>query len=185
MIKVSGAPGVTQVEEAVLFAFDEMCIPFRRNLVTHLIPGKMRTKAQIVVRKGDSTSHDDSLHYYGTTIKVGDEYRMWYNGRIGVNSQLANMEGFEGRLCHAVSKDGINWEKPSLGLVEFNGSKDNNIVLLPDETDIMAGIVLYEPDDPDPNKHFKLNYESGREDRHCRSKLPSKGAYSENGLSCP
>ncbi len=178
MIKVSGAPGASEVEEAVLFAFDEVCIPFRRNLITHLIPGKMRSKTQIVVPKGDSTSHDDSLHYYGTTIKVGDEYKMWYNGRIGVNSQLANMEGFEGRLCHAVSKDGVNWEKPSLGLVKFNGSKDNNIVLLPDETDIMAGIVLYEPDDPDPNKIYKLNYESGREDRHCRMCV----AYSPDGI---
>ena len=28
------------------------------------------------------------------------------------------------------SKDGITWTKPKLGLFEFNGSKDNNIVLM-------------------------------------------------------
>ena len=32
------------------------------------------------------------------------------------------------RQCLAVSKDGLYWTKPSLGLMEWNGSKDNNIV---------------------------------------------------------
>ena len=31
-------------------------------------------------------------------------------------------------VCYAESKDGIHWSKPSLGLVEFNGSKENNII---------------------------------------------------------
>jgi hypothetical protein len=30
--------------------------------------------------------------------------------------------------CYAESKDGIHWTKPELGLFEFNGSKQNNIV---------------------------------------------------------
>ncbi|MCK4294732.1 MAG: hypothetical protein KAY65_16135, partial [Planctomycetes bacterium] len=30
-------------------------------------------------------------------------------------------------VCYAISKDGIHWEKPELGLVEFNGNKKNNI----------------------------------------------------------
>ena len=30
--------------------------------------------------------------------------------------------------CYAESLDGISWKKPSLGLFEFNGSKNNNIV---------------------------------------------------------
>ena len=30
--------------------------------------------------------------------------------------------------CYAESKDGLSWEKPKLGLFEFGGSKDNNIV---------------------------------------------------------
>ena len=33
-------------------------------------------------------------------------------------------------LCYAVSKDGIHWEKPDLGIVEFGGNKKNNIVIL-------------------------------------------------------
>ena len=30
--------------------------------------------------------------------------------------------------CYAESRDGIHWTRPNLGLFEFNGSKDNNIV---------------------------------------------------------
>ena len=30
--------------------------------------------------------------------------------------------------CYAESKDGIHWNKPELGIVEFNGSKRNNII---------------------------------------------------------
>lgn len=32
-------------------------------------------------------------------------------------------------IAYFQSKDGITWERPSLGLVDFNGSTDNNIVL--------------------------------------------------------
>ena len=32
-------------------------------------------------------------------------------------------------ICYAISKDGINWEKPNLNIVEFYDSKENNIVL--------------------------------------------------------
>ena len=31
-------------------------------------------------------------------------------------------------LCYAESKDGENWVKPNLGITEFRGSKDNNII---------------------------------------------------------
>ena len=42
--------------------------------------------------------------------------------------QSSRTEPGKQRLCYAVSRDGLNWEKPDLGLVEFEGSKDNNIV---------------------------------------------------------
>jgi len=59
---------------------------------------------------------------YGTLVKDGDQYRMYY--RAGKNAHgLTNQV-----TCMAVSEDGIEWNKPELGLYEFNGSKKNNIV---------------------------------------------------------
>ncbi|MBP5640581.1 MAG: hypothetical protein J6X55_13940 [Victivallales bacterium] len=33
------------------------------------------------------------------------------------------------RVCYAESPDGIHWTKPNLGLLEINGSKNNNLIL--------------------------------------------------------
>jgi hypothetical protein len=51
-------------------------------------------------------------------IFYNDEYRLYY--WINLN---------EGRmvLAFVTSKDGIKWERPDLGIVEFDGSKNNNI----------------------------------------------------------
>lgn len=32
-------------------------------------------------------------------------------------------------LCYATSMDGIHWHKPALGIVDFDGSSDNNLLL--------------------------------------------------------
>lgn len=50
------------------------------------------------------------------------EYRLYY-----VPIHLPSNPIF--RLALATSKDGVHWEKPSLGAVEWQGSKENNIVI--------------------------------------------------------
>jgi hypothetical protein len=61
---------------------------------------------------------------YHTLVRDGDRYRMYYRGW--------HHEG--GRAAHppvvacAESDDGLHWTRPNLVLVEFNGSRDNNIV---------------------------------------------------------
>jgi hypothetical protein len=59
---------------------------------------------------------------YATVFKDGDLYRACYRGSGHEGS------GYGERACYAESKDGIVWTKPNLGLIEFKGSKDNNIV---------------------------------------------------------
>jgi len=39
-------------------------------------------------------------------------------------------EGDEAPIALFVSNDGINFEKPNLGLIEYKGSKDNNLIML-------------------------------------------------------
>ncbi|MCK4294820.1 MAG: HEAT repeat domain-containing protein [Planctomycetes bacterium] len=43
------------------------------------------------------------------------------------NYMSSRPRGREMGVCYAVSKDGIHWQKPELGLVEFGGNKKNNI----------------------------------------------------------
>ena len=54
-------------------------------------------------------------------------------------------------VCYATSKDGINWDKPELKVVEFNGSKKNNIVMV-----FNHGVtVMKDLHETDPQKRYK------------------------------
>jgi len=62
---------------------------------------------------------------YPTVFRDGDGYRMYYRGsHYDEKSEKHNRQV----VCYAESKEGIHWTKPELGIVEFNGSKKNNIV---------------------------------------------------------
>jgi hypothetical protein len=63
-------------------------------------------------------------------LQDGDVYRMWYRGHRYIIDTPPLRQAQGEVVCYAESKDGIHWEKPKLGLFEFNGSKDNNIVWL-------------------------------------------------------
>ena len=62
--------------------------------------------------------------------------------------------GREMGVCYAVSKDGLKWEKPELGLVEFGGSKANNLVVRGPHG---AG-VFRDPHEADPARRYKMFY---------------------------
>jgi hypothetical protein len=73
---------------------------------------------------------------YHTVFKDGDLYRMYYRGSSHAGYTFPQFVApgetvipeHEEVSCYVESKDGIAWTRPSLGLIEFEGSKDNNIV---------------------------------------------------------
>ncbi|MBI5775531.1 MAG: hypothetical protein HZA89_17560 [Verrucomicrobia bacterium] len=62
---------------------------------------------------------------YVTVIKDGGTYRLYYRGSPEVKGDNSNKE----TTCYAESRDGVNWTKPSLGLFEVQGTRENNCVL--------------------------------------------------------
>ena len=62
---------------------------------------------------------------YGTVIQETGRFRLYYRGLPSDGKD----GGSDECTCYAESKDGIHWTKPSLGLFEKNGSRDNNIIL--------------------------------------------------------
>ena len=56
-------------------------------------------------------------------------------------------------MCLATSEDGIHWERPSLGLVEFDGSTDNNI--LPTKEGVPPTPAFQDLREADPAKRYK------------------------------
>jgi hypothetical protein len=61
---------------------------------------------------------------YFTVFQDGPRYRMYYRGSGPVGDSSERQF-----TCLAESSDGIRFDRPNLGLHEFDGSKDNNIVL--------------------------------------------------------
>jgi hypothetical protein len=141
-----------------LFPFDDHSIPFTWGLKADLLMGKNPgARNPVVVRPGPPGAPDSEIvRYYGTVIQVENELRMWYLGR-------GDKGGGGGLLpLYAVSKDGVHWEKPRLGLVEYNGNKQNNLIQLLDEKfSLSEGVVIYDPDDKEPRR-FKMVFESGK-----------------------
>ncbi len=107
-------------------------------------------------RPWEGTDQTGGPYLYGTVLSDDGVLRMWYHCFSG---------GY--RNCYAESKDGLQWNKPNLGLRDFNGSKDNNLVLTVTQT---AGekppfkdmgqchlpSVIKRPWEPDPAKRYAL-----------------------------
>ena len=76
------------------------------------------TPANIAVKYDQPWETDDqgSGSFYTTVFQDGDIFRMYYRGHIT-------------NVCYAESKDGINWDKPALGLFSKKGFEKNNILM--------------------------------------------------------
>ena len=161
MIEVQNSVPHPRVSEAALFPFDDTSLPFTAGLRLHMAGAKQVGKNPIVVLPSQTGAPDDMrTRFYGTVIPGDDALRMWYLGAGSTHEHGAH------RLCHAVSRDGVHWEKPALGLVEYNGSTDNNLVDLQGGADnVSAAPILFDPEDPDPNRRFKVAFECGAYDK--------------------
>ena len=63
-------------------------------------------------------------------FRDGGIYRMYYIARQFITTKDGLDENpHPDFVCYAESSDGIDWVRPELGLVEFEGSSRNNIVL--------------------------------------------------------
>lgn len=58
---------------------------------------------------------ESTTMFYPVVIRDGQRYRMWYRAN-------GPSEGY------AESEDAIHWTRPNLGIIEFEGSKENNLV---------------------------------------------------------
>jgi hypothetical protein len=171
----NGGPDL-RLTEVVLFPFDDHSFPFQRGVRLQLV-GRNSAAAEVVLRPGPPGTPDaQAISYYGSVCRVGDELWMWYLGQ-GAG------EGAHQRLCLATSRDGRRWEKPALGLVDYHGTTQNNLVDLGGgKNSVAATATLYEPDEPDPGRRFKMVFEThGRNPEHGQ-RAEFNVAFSEDGL---
>ena len=92
---------------------------------------------------------DSVVYVYSSVFKEdgpdGPRVRLWYD--------ILSGKGYPGQgyraAAYAESRDGIHFEKPILGLVELNGSKENNLVIPTDLSQMtVGGCSVFRDDNP-------------------------------------
>jgi hypothetical protein len=127
--------------EAQLF-IDDYVVQSTANLVRRINP-LAKHEANPVIRPDQPWEEG-----YATPISAffdADEnlYRMWYRpGRNKFN------------LGYITSRDGVAWDKPALGQVDFQGSKANSHLAV--KTGPAWNGVIKDDRDPDPKRRYKL-----------------------------
>jgi hypothetical protein len=69
---------------------------------------------------------EGSVSWASVVMKDGDKYRMWY--RADPERKDLAKDAVRTYTAYAESSDGISWERPDLGLIDYQGSKKNNLV---------------------------------------------------------
>jgi hypothetical protein len=154
-------PGLEPVDCATLFAFDDVSIPFRQNLQLTMHQPRKHPANPVVPHGKPGEPDEYRAQFYGSIIREGGKFRMWYiAGDQEAVDSISTRAYYGWRAAYAESEDGIHWVKPKLGLVEYHGSRDNNLVLI-DPPDV-AGlhlVLLHEPEDPDPTRRYKMMHQ--------------------------
>jgi hypothetical protein len=142
-----------------LFAFDDVSIPFSQNLKLQMSSPERHPENPVVSRGPAGACDSWAVQFYGSVIRDvgGGKFRMWY---VAVaKAERLNPDtprSVPWRVAYAESDDGVHWSKPNLGLVESGGSRKNNLVRLDPRLGVINLKVLHEPDDPDPDRRYKM-----------------------------
>src|SRR5579872_5426115 len=81
-----------------------------------------RTGDHCLVADKDKPWGEWMIGYYTVVLKDQGIFRMWY--------QVWTPDvGHRFSIAYAESTDGIRWKKPILGLIEYHGTKQNNLVM--------------------------------------------------------
>jgi hypothetical protein len=109
-----------------------------------------------------------------TVMQDDGKYRAWGYVDVGKKGTPPQM-----KPCYFESEDGMNWQRPNLGLVEFGGNRDNNLYGGFDET-----TVFKDPSAP-PAERYKTVTPSSisrKEFDEYRRKHPDANAWEPRAL---
>ncbi|MFH1928803.1 MAG: hypothetical protein ABIK79_11630 [Chloroflexota bacterium] len=120
---------------------------------------------------------ESRINVYSTLFEDEGRYRLYYE--CYYLDEKDRVTDFGAMMAYAESIDGVNWVKPKIGTIRFNGSVDNNLVYGLDLSlgrGAHAGTVFKDPNAPS-DQRYKLVH-TGRE----AGRLCVFGAISPDGL---
>lgn len=124
------------------------------------IPSGIRLERVAAAKLGPVITNDKPWEFftpYVNLIHYQGKYLLFYN-----TTTFRRGRGSEGYMvCYAESADGVNYTKPSLGQIEFDGSKANNIVLGPGVCKYgIHGPAIFVDPHAAPAERFKALYQA-------------------------
>jgi hypothetical protein len=92
---------------------------------------------------------------YPSIVQDGETIRLYYHGLHYTDGGAATtaLPDHPAAVCFVESADGIHFTRPELGVCEFNGSRANNIVLLPETVKAVGGDPAHTSVFLDTNPH--------------------------------
>ena len=148
----SSSHAAITVDETKQLFLDDFLIASRTN-VTRRVHVAEKHPANPLIWPEESWEGTVAL-VYGSVIRDGDKYRLWYFSGPGVS--------------YAESKDGITWVKPSLGLYPIEGH-ETNVVVRKSASAEESGTFPYcyellgvhkDPREEDPARRYKMGFVS-------------------------
>ena len=141
---------------------------FVDNFLIDKLSGKAELKLHNPEAKNIALVHNEkwegNTSGYHSIFLDGNLFRMYYRGsQISLSADKnAELEAHPFYYCYAESNDGINWRKPNIGLFNFEGSKNNNIVLASGEIgglqlNMGDNATMFKDENPDaaPDARYK------------------------------
>lgn len=95
-----------------------------------------------------------------SVLQDGDLFRMYYGSRESTDA-LRRGDPYSIILLYAESRDGIHWERPNLGLWEWEGTRENNILFPNDDfpyafKSVVVDQVFIDPNAKSPSEKYKM-----------------------------
>lgn len=117
------APELMTTRSQVVLFLDDSAIAATENIQRVVHQGEKHSRPVLEPTEpweGDRVYTMGTVYYDSRTR----QFTLWYMGRT--------MDGGRPRdhLLYAVSTDGVQWNKPAVGIHEFHGGRDNNILLV-------------------------------------------------------
>lgn len=143
-----------ETKATTFFAFDDVSIPHTQNLRLEMRQPERHPANPVVKRGAPGTPDAHGVQFYGSVIKDGGRYRMWY---VAFDDDAkSKAPSARWRAAYAESADGLHWVKPTLGLVDYRGGVENNLVDVGGEWGFVNLKVIKDDADPDPARRYKM-----------------------------
>ena len=129
-------------------------VKYKNNAVVHSVHPPKKHNANPVYR-GDSGYVNVARHPKSGKFQLWSQVSYTVKKASGLSSRYA--------IAYAESNDGLKWDAPNLGLFEWNGSKQNNVVIRGPKNARASGpqILLTLPEEQKRGFTYVMTYRTG------------------------